>query len=77
MCAMPPNCDGPNLTRRSVADGFVSYECTPDLADDTDATLAQAIDLWQRTDRRSAMIKVPGTDAGLPAIEELTRRGAK
>ena len=56
-------------------DGFISFECTPDLADDTQATVAQAIDLWQRIDRPNAMIKVPGTEAGLPAIEELTRRG--
>jgi transaldolase len=56
-------------------DGFVSFECTPDLADDTDATIAQAWDLWRRLDRPNVMIKVPGTQAGLPAIEELTRRG--
>jgi transaldolase len=40
-----------------------------------DATIAQAIDLWQRLDLPNVMIKVPGTEAGLPAIEELTRRG--
>jgi len=56
-------------------DGFISFECTPDLADDTDATIAQATDLWQRLGRPNVMIKVPGTRAGLPAIEELTRRG--
>lgn len=56
-------------------DGFISFECTPDLADDTDATIAQATDLWQRLDQPNVMIKVPGTEAGLPAIEELTRRG--
>jgi transaldolase len=56
-------------------DGFVSFECTPDLADDTEATIAQAIDLWQRLGRPNVMIKVPGTTAGLGAIEELTRRG--
>ena len=56
-------------------DGFVSFECTPDLADDTDATIAQAIELWQRLNQPNVMIKVPGTEAGLPAIEELTRRG--
>jgi transaldolase len=65
----------PAFDRTNGADGFISFECTPDLADDTDATVAQAIDLWQRIDRRNAMIKVPGTEAGLPAIEELTRRG--
>jgi transaldolase len=56
-------------------DGFISFECTPDLADDTEATIAQATDLWQRLDQPNVMIKVPGTEAGLPAIEELTRRG--
>jgi transaldolase len=56
-------------------DGFVSFECTPDIADDTDATIAQASDLWHRLDQPNVMIKVPGTEAGLPAIEELTRRG--
>jgi transaldolase len=56
-------------------DGFVSFEVTPDLADDTQATIAQATSLWQRLGERNVMIKVPGTAAGLPAIEELTRRG--
>jgi len=57
------------------SDGFISFECTPDLADDTEGTIAQAISLWQRLDQPNVMIKVPGTVAGLLAIEELTRRG--
>ena len=57
------------------SDGFVSFECTPDLADDTAATIDQATSLWQRLGQPNVMIKVPGTAAGLPAIEELTRRG--
>ena len=56
-------------------DVFISFECTPDLADDTEATVAQATDLWERLAEPNVMIKVPGTTAGLPAIEELTRRG--
>ena len=56
-------------------DGFMSFECTPDLADDTEATIEQALDLWRRIDRPNAMIKVPATSAGVPAIEELTARG--
>ena len=56
-------------------DGFVSFECTPDLADDTAATVDQALALWRRLDRPNVMIKVPATDAGIPAIEELTARG--
>jgi transaldolase len=56
-------------------DGFVSFECTPDLADDTEGTVVQALELWHRLDRPNVMIKVPATDAGVPAIEELTARG--
>jgi transaldolase len=56
-------------------DGFVSFECTPDLADDTQATIEQALELWNRIDRPNAMIKVPATQAGMPAIEELTAAG--
>jgi transaldolase len=56
-------------------DGFVSLECTPDLADDTQATIDQALELWSRLDRPNVMIKVPATGAGIPAIEELTARG--
>jgi len=56
-------------------DGFVSFECTPDLADDAQATVEQALDLWSRLARPNVMIKVPATEAGIPAIEELTARG--
>jgi transaldolase len=56
-------------------DGFVSFECTPDLADDTTATVTQAVEVWDRLARPNMMIKVPATDAGVPAIEELTARG--
>jgi transaldolase len=56
-------------------DGFVSFECTPDLADDTQATIEQALDLWGRLAVPNVMIKVPATAAGAPAIEELTARG--
>ena len=56
-------------------DGFVSFECTPDLADDTAGTIEQALELWRRLARPNVMIKVPATEAGIPAIEELTARG--
>jgi transaldolase / glucose-6-phosphate isomerase len=56
-------------------DGFVSLEVEPDVANDTDATLAQARDFWQRVDRPNVMIKIPGTDAGCPAIEEAIADG--
>ncbi len=56
-------------------DGFVSFECTPDLAEDTEGTIAQALELWGRLALPNVMIKVPATAAGVPAIEELTARG--
>ena len=56
-------------------DGFVSFECTPDLADDTAGTVAQAIELWTRLARPNTMIKVPATAAGIPAIEDLAAAG--
>ena len=56
-------------------DGFVSFECTPDVADDSKATIAQATELWRRLALRNVMIKVPATEAGVPAVEELTARG--
>jgi transaldolase len=49
-------------------DGRVSIEVSPDLADDTDATTAQAARLWQTVDRPNAFIKIPATKAGLAAI---------
>jgi len=50
------------------ADGFVSVEVAPDLANDTDATIAQAKQLWERLARPNVMIKIPATEAGVPAI---------
>ncbi len=57
------------------ADGFVSLEVSPELAHDTDATLEEARRLWKALDRPNVMIKVPGTDEGLPAIEALIADG--
>ena len=65
----------PAYEASSGQDGFVSFECTPDLADDTEATIEQALGLWGRLDLPNAMIKVPATESGAPAIEELTARG--
>jgi transaldolase len=64
----------PEYDRSGGRDGFISFECTPDLADDAEATIAQADELWRRLAQPNVMIKVPGTKAALPAIEELTRR---
>ena len=65
----------PAFAASGGGDGFISFECTPDLADDTKGTIEQATSLWRRLSLPNVMIKVPGTAAGLPAIEELTRRG--
>jgi transaldolase len=56
-------------------DGFVSFECTPDVAFDTAATVEQGLELWSRLDAPNVMIKVPATGPGIAAIEELTARG--
>ena len=47
----------------------------PSLAHDTEATLEQAREYWQRVDRPNVMIKIPGTTTGLPAIEQCDLRG--
>ena len=49
-------------------DGRVSLEVSPQLAHDTDGTLAQAAELWKVVDRPNLMIKIPATAEGLPAI---------
>jgi transaldolase len=55
--------------------GFVSFECTPDVADDAAATVDQALALWKRLSLPNVMIKVPATSAGIQAIEDLTAHG--
>jgi transaldolase len=56
-------------------DGFVSLEVAPDLAHDTEGTVAEARRLWAAVSRPNLMIKVPGTAAGLPAITRLIAEG--
>ncbi len=51
------------------ADGFASIEVEPDLASDTNATLARARELWRLLGRPNVFIKIPATPAGIPAIE--------
>ncbi len=59
----------------SGADGFVSLEVEPAVAHDTDLTTEQAHDFWGRVDRPNLMIKIPGTEEGVPAIEEAIAAG--
>ena len=58
-----------------AVDGYVSLEVTPDLAHDTEGTVAMGLDLNARVNRPNLMIKVPGTKAGVKAFEELTAQG--
>ncbi len=59
----------------NARDGYVSYEVSPRLAHDTAGTIAEAKRLWSILDRPNVMIKVPATEAGLPAIQALIAEG--
>jgi transaldolase len=59
----------------SPGDGRVSLEVAPGLAHDTDATAAEAGHLWWLVDRPNLFIKIPATEAGLPAITETIANG--
>ena len=65
----------PVYTRTQGADGYVSLEVSPDLAHDTQGTIAEAKSLHARLNRPNVMIKVPATKAGVPAVEELIAAG--
>lgn len=56
-------------------DGRVSIEVEPGLAMDTEATIAQARQLWAEVDRPNALIKIPATEPGLPAITAAIAEG--
>jgi transaldolase len=56
-------------------DGYVSIEVDPNLAYDTDATIAEAQRLHELVDKPNCFVKIPATKAGLPAIEEMIARG--
>ena len=61
--------------RTGGTDGFVSLECSPLLANDTAGTIEEARRLWGLLDRNNVMIKIPGTQAGMPAIEQCIFEG--
>jgi transaldolase len=56
-------------------DGFISLEVSPHLAHDTRATIEEALRLAGEVSRKNLMIKVPGTPAGIPAVEHLIGEG--
>jgi transaldolase len=56
-------------------DGYVSIEVDPNLAYDTEASIAEAQRLHELVDRPNCFVKIPGTEPGLAAIEEMIARG--
>ncbi len=56
-------------------DGYVSLEVSPYLALRTEDTVAEARRLWKAVGRENLMVKVPGTEAGAPAIRTLIGEG--
>jgi transaldolase len=56
-------------------DGRVSLEVDPGLARDSDATAAQALELWKAVDRPNLLVKIPATRQGLPAITRALAEG--
>jgi len=56
-------------------DGRVSIEVDPRLAHDSDKTVAEALDLWKTVDRPNLLVKIPATEAGLPAITRTLAEG--
>lgn len=61
--------------RTDGVDGRVSIEVDPYLANDTEATIAQARELWRLVDRPNLLVKIPATAEGLPAITAATAEG--
>lgn len=65
----------PVFSKTKRRDGYISLECSPYLANDTEATMVEAQRLWKAVNRPNLMVKVPGTPAGLPAIRRLIGQG--
>ncbi|HEX6352772.1 transaldolase [Actinophytocola sp.] len=61
--------------RSGHVDGRVSIEVDPRLAHETDKTVAEALDLWKTVDRPNLLVKIPATEAGLPAITRTLAEG--
>lgn len=65
----------PVYERTERRDGFVSIEVHPALADDTPGTIAEARRIFTAIDRPNVMIKIPATEAGMPAVEAALAEG--
>jgi transaldolase len=60
----------PEFDRTRGIDGWVSMEVSPLLANDTKTTIAAALRIHKQANRPNLYVKIPGTAAGVPAIEE-------
>ncbi|HET9979789.1 MAG TPA: bifunctional transaldolase/phosoglucose isomerase [Ktedonobacterales bacterium] len=65
----------PIYDRTNGGDGYISIEVAPNFANDTRATISEARRLFKLVDRPNVMVKIPATDEGLPAIEEMIYEG--
>jgi transaldolase/glucose-6-phosphate isomerase len=70
-------CDAfyPLYEESNGGDGYVSLEVSPNIAHDTEATAAQAQQLWARVARPNLMVKIPATKEGVPAIRRAIAAG--
>ncbi|OZC81918.1 transaldolase [Rhodococcus sp. 06-412-2C] len=65
----------PQYEASSGVDGRVSIEVDPRMAHDADKTYEQAVELWKIVDRPNLLIKIPATEAGIPAIAKVIGEG--
>ena len=65
----------PVFDRTGGRDGYVSLEVSPLIANDHDTTVTEALRLFETVDRPNVMIKIPATEAGIPAIEDSIAAG--
>ena len=70
-------CDAfaPLYEETNGGDGYVSLEVSPNIANETEKSVAQAEQLWVRVARPNLMVKIPATQAGIPAIRKATAAG--
>jgi transaldolase len=65
----------PTYDKTNKRDGYASLDVSPYIAHNTQSTIEEARRLWRGIGRENAMIKVPATPEGIPAIEQLTSEG--
>jgi transaldolase len=65
----------PIYDRTNMQDGYVSLEVSPELAHDTNGTIAEVRRFWKTVDRPNLLIKIPATPEGIPAIQAALTEG--